>query len=450
MLINLYSGARAADDDGHRALLRAEYGQAELTASSWSLMPPAERNIRYRRGKKAVYSYKDGLSVLNGDAEWQRPGHFFKAAHEAFLYLSYQDQHNCERIGRFDWQGQQLAEFDSAGFQSYFGEQVVVLDQYSESRSWGVFDLQGQEWLRVPQRLGDCFTDSYLFFGPGNGADYEVYAVASRQRLGSLRVAGRLLTALQGRGGRLLVMDAEGIHQLDGLQLRLLHRFSQEVDLQDAEARAWQDENRLYLTFNHLGKNDSWLYGVPQQGGAPVEELHWNSGWRFSHAPYQVDYHVGSRNYLPLQRQGLLADDAALCWTPDEPLTPALFDADLSPQREVSQTPSATKGKHGYRLRIRDSSVNRAVRTAAFELGRLLGECCSGAFNSDWPQISDRKFDGHFAIDICCDETPSDFERDYLPGMLRYFREDGGLSPAGSRASLQPLELRWLPAGADN
>ena len=176
-----------------------------------------------------------------------------------------------------------------------------------------------------------------------------------------------------------------------------------------------------------------------------MEELHWSSGWRFSHAPYQVDYHVGSRNYLPLQRQGLLADDAALCWTPDEPLTPALFDADLSPQREVSQTPSATKGKHGYRLRIRDSSVNRAVRTAAFELGRLLGECCSGAFNSDWPQISDRKFDGHFAIDICCDETPSDFERDYLPGMLRYFREDGGLSPAGSRASLQPLELRWLP-----
>ena len=70
MLINLYSGARVADDDGHRSLLRAEHAQALLTASSWTLLPPAERDIEYRRGEKAVYSYKGGLSVVNGATEW--------------------------------------------------------------------------------------------------------------------------------------------------------------------------------------------------------------------------------------------------------------------------------------------------------------------------------------------------------------------------------------------
>lgn len=137
-----------------------------------------------------------------------------------------------------------------------------------------------------------------------------------------------------------------------------------------------------------------------------------------------------------------MGNGGLLVWKPGEALDSALLKEALSADRVVSEMPSQAKGKHGFHIKISDPSVNNAVRSAASEICRLIGESCSGAYNQA-EAVIDRKFDGHFLVEITSTEQPNDFERDYLPQIVEYHRDQGGLSPAGSRLTLQPPEIVW-------
>ncbi len=313
---------------------------------------------------------------------------------------------------------------------------------------WTIYDLAGVKVKEVvcsglssrPGRA--CFTDNLFFFREGEEPRYQIYDVSKRDLVSSVTVVGGLLGTLALPCGSVLLIDTEGVRRLDqagpmSAAPQTIHRFSTALDIDENDVTVWHDTKYAYIA-SSVDRNNQLLLAMSLTNSDPVQELRWSETWAIT----DQGGFVSGYNYLTLERKDLLADSAIMLWEPGEPLTEKLLHQEISPVVEVSQVASQAKGKHGYCITIQDSLTNRAVRSAVNELGYLLGTCCSGVYNRA-EEILDRSFDGKFHIEITTPVGPNDFEREFLFEYIKYFRYFGGLSPAGSKASLADPIVTW-------
>lgn len=451
MLINIV-GNFTFEQRGDAMLIGTEESAALICNGHARLVPPEPTFLRFSApGVTARVHYADGppTIVRHGDKEWH--------LHDVLLGGS--DAYGVASPGNerifivHDWSGDRLASLPKRLGPKHFGRAAIVMTDtytYPESEYTEIYRPDGELHARYTlQRHGAGrqelahFTDALAFLRTGNTpSTYQLFDLRSLQARGLLPVAGAILGVCALPDGSNLWVDAEGMHRLapqgQDPSPQTLHRFPEPLDVGQAKLLLWHDTQRIYAAIDHDRERQS-LIALPLDGvNATVQEMEWSDTWIIA---FQGGFLAG-QNYLQLKRKTLLADNAVVLWQPGDVLSPALLQTDASPVVEVSQTRSTVKGKHGYRLRIQDACPNRAIRCAALELGRLLGDTCKGAYQQG-DDVPDRKFDGCFTIDIATASAPTAFEQAFLPAYLAYYRDIGDLSPEGSRARLAPLAITW-------
>lgn len=461
MLINIVGNFKFEQRDD-ALFIGTEESAALVRNGQARLVPPELTYLRFSApGVTAHDHYADGPPVIvrHGGKEWpiQRPDVLLGGSDAYGVTLTKDSKGESERTVH-DWDGNRLAVLPSLLGPMHFGHAAMVFSDtfhHTDSQSAQVYRPDGKllarfalQWRGAGRQEPVHFTDALAFLRTDAGTStYQLFDLRSLQPCGLLPVATVVFGACALPDGGTLWVDAEGMHQLgpqgEGQDLRpqTLHRFAAPLDAEQAKLLLWHDAQHAYVAIDH-DRDHQTLLAAPLAGGDhAVQELHWSDTWAITwHGGF-----LGGQNYLSLKRKTLLADNALLVWGRGEPLSPALLQPDASPVAEVSQVRSTTKGKHGYRLRVEDTCSNRAIRSAALELGQRLGAACDGAYNQA-DEMLDRKFDGHFYIDITTASEPTAFEREFLPAYLGYFRDVGDLSPAGSRARLAPPEIIWTVA----
>lgn len=389
---------------------------------------------------------KTGSTIITSGKEWQTRD-LFVGGNETYCMLMSVDAEGNELYGIHDWSGNELGRLPLIVGNEYFASTWVALSKEKTSQ---LFSLQGEKLghlqamtVSVGRQQPIFFTERFALFKHALGSDYQIYDVSKWQLTATISTSEAVCGAVQSASGLTYLVDAQGIKQLnydgESATLETRHVFDTPLDIDQAKVRLWCDEQHLYVAINRDGENQV-LISVALKDAPEVQALSWS-------APWVINFHggfVGGYNYVTLRRDVLLSDNAVLLWKTGQPLSPELLNFDLSPVVEVSQATSSAKGKHGYRLRIEDTSPNRAIRSAAYELGRLLSESCSGAYNES-EEISDYEFDGQFHIEVTTSIAPDEFEEVFLPNYLRYFRTSGVLSPEGSKASLADPIITWNP-----
>ncbi|BCD85468.1 hypothetical protein PSm6_18750 [Pseudomonas solani] len=426
--------------------INTEESGAFVSATEAKLIPPAATYLRFSTSTVEVLnSYKeDGCTVIASGNEWHTRD-LFIGGDETYCVLRSVDAEGNKFYGVYDWSGSELGRLPFIVGDKYFASTWVALSQEKTSQ---FFTLQGEKLghlqaitVSVGRQQPIFFTECFALFKHAPGSDYQIYDVSKQQLTSTIRVSEAVCGVVQSASGLTYLVDAQGIKQLDydgeSATLEPRHIFDTPLDIDQAKVRLWCDEQHLYVAVNRDGESQV-LISVELKDIPEVQVLSWS-------APWVINFHggfVGGYNYVTLRRDVLLSDNAVLLWKTGQPLSPELLDFDLSPVVEVSQAASSVKGKHGYRLRIEDTSCNRAIRSAAYELGRVIGESCSGAYNQS-EAILDRKFDGQFHIEVTTSIAPNEFEQAFLPAYIQYFRKFGGLSPAGSKASLADPIITW-------
>lgn len=421
------------------------------------LTPRVDEYLKFTiAGNRVVGNFRkegDRNRITHAEGEWVSMQSFL-GGQLSYVFFNEEQLDGEDLYVARRWDGELIFQMPYYYAKRYLAPAAIAL---GDDKRWAVYDLAGTKLEEIAgvdrseRRWRPRFTDDLFFFRTTEEPTYQVYDVAQRAFTGSVTVVDGLVGVLALPGVGTLLVDAEGVKLLgssasnSGSALQMLHRFDTPMDADGNDFLGWHDATRAYMAFT------GWLQpqvllaiplgGVGQAGSSPAqaEELRWDTPWEITHRCGLVD----GLNYLTLQRKDLLAESALLMWRPGEPLAHALFEPHLSPVVRVTQPPSPRKGKHGYLIEIEDaSSTNRAVRSAAFELGRLLSESCSGPYNNA-QVIPDRQFDGQFHIDITCTAEPDELERGYLTDYIQYFRHWGGLSPAGSRAALADPVITW-------
>jgi hypothetical protein len=426
--------------------INTEESGALVSATEVKLVPPAATYLRFATSKAEVFNVyrKTGSTVITSGKEWYTRD-LFVGGNETYCMLMSVDSEGNEFYGVHDWSGNELGRLPLIIGDEYFASTWVALSKEKTSQ---LFSLQGEKLghlqaitVSVGRQQPIFFTERFALFKHALGSDYQIYDVSKQQLTSTISVSEAVCGVVQSASGLTYLVDAQGIKQLnydgESATLEPRHVFDTPLDIDQAKVRLWCDEQHLYVAINRDGESQA-LISVALKDTAEVQVLSWSAPWVIN---FQGGF-VGGYNYVTLRRDVLLSDNAVLLWKTGQPLSPELLDFDLSPVVEVSQATSSTKGKHGYRLRIEDTSCNRAIRSAAYELGRVIGESCSGAYNES-ETILDRKFDGQFHIEIATPVAPSEFEQAFLPAYIQYFRKFGGLSPAGSKASLAEPIITW-------
>ncbi|MBO9679394.1 MAG: hypothetical protein J7556_14225 [Acidovorax sp.] len=451
MLINIV-GNFTFEQRGDALFIGTEESAALICNGHARLAPPEPTFQRFSApGVTARVHYADGppTIVRHGDKEWHLHD-VLKGGSDAYGVAS---PRNERILIVHDWDGNRLASLPQRLGPMHFGRAAIVLTDtytYPQSEYTEIYRPDGELLARYTlQRHGAGrqelahFTDALAFLRTGNDpSTYQLFDLHSLQACGVLPVAGAILGVCALPDGSNLWVDAEGMHRLapqgQDQPPQTLHRFAEPLDVEQAKLLLWHDAQRVYAAIDQ-DRDRQTLIALPLEGaGTAVQELHWSDTWAIA---FQGGFLAG-QNYLQLKRKTLLADNAVVLWRPGDVLSPALLQTDASPVVEVSQTRSAARGKHGYRLRVEDPCPNRAIRCAALELGRLLGDTCEGAYQQG-DEVPDRKFDGCLSIDIATASAPTAFEQAFLPAYLAYYRDTGDLSPAGSRARLAPLAITW-------
>lgn len=450
MLVNIV-GNFVFEHRGDALFMGTEESAALVAGGQARLVPPEHSYVMFRApGVTAHVPYGDGLITIDhGGRQWTNRDWLLGGSEGYGVSRTKDAGGEYVRIVH-DWDGHPVATLPNLIGPRHFASKAMVFTNdklaqvYSpEGELIASFDLKGrgagiQPLAHFAEQRAFLRTESEV-------AACQVFDLQRLEVVATLRVAGAIFAMCPLSGGSLLVVDAEGLHRWDPASpdtLHLLHRFATALDAKEVKMLLWHDTQRAYVSIDHDHDRDRHsLLAVPLAGseGEPVQELHWSSAWATTiHGGF-----LAGLNYLSLRRKTLLADNAVMLWAPGEPLSPALFEPGAGTAVvEVAQVRSATKGKHGYRVRVQDDNPNRAVRLAALELGRLLGDACKGAYIQVDDPVDD-KFDGAFQVEIACAGEPSDFERGFLPAYLAYYRDVGQLRPAGSRARLS-LIVTWV------
>jgi hypothetical protein len=450
MLVNIIGNFTFEQRDND-LFIGTEESAALVADGQARLVPPEATYVKFRtQGVTARERYADDITTIDhGGRQWSSTD-LLRGGTEGYGVWRTEDADGKPTRMVRDWDGNPIATLPNLFGPGHFASKAMVFTNDDNAHVYSPqgaliasFVLKGrgagiQPLAHFAEQQAFLRTDS-------EAAAYQVFDLQRLEVIATLRVAHAIFATCSLAGGSILLVDAEGLQRWDPGSpdgLHLLHRFATALDANEVKMLLWHDGQRAYISIDHDHERDRHtLLALPlagSQGATPVQELHWSSAWATTiHGGF-----LAGHNYLSLKRKTLLADNAVLVWAPGEPLSPALFEpgADTAVVG-VEQVRSATKGKHGYRVRVEDSDSNRAVRLAALELGRLIGETCRGAYVLTDGAV-DRKFDGAFQVEIACACEPTDFEHGFLPAYLGYFRDVGQASPAGSKAHLS-LAVTW-------
>ncbi|MDQ7986250.1 hypothetical protein QYS36_15020 [Pseudomonas sp. G34] len=442
MIVNIL-GIFGVEDRGKELIFDSQESRIVVSDDEFRLVPEAQTYVKFAQDDvKVTSSYGDGtLSISGSDGEWTSK-HVFLGG--SLSYGFFNEKGDQDLYVARTWGGRVIFQIPYFHAENFFGSSAIALGNKDK---WSIFDLAGQCIQEVIcsglyVRIGRAhFTVKFFLFRRGEAAEYQIYDVKQQQFTASLYVIGAVFAVLYMPDGDFLLIDGEGIKRLkyDGAATKLetLHCFSLILTTSQADVVVWHDNSRVFVAINYEG-NHQLLFALPLQGEGEIEQFAWSNTWSIT----RLGGFRSGWNYLSLRRKDLLSDNAVMLWRENQPLNAQLLAYDLSRAVTVSQVTSATKGKHGYGITIEDTSSNRAVRTAALELGRLLSEACSGIYN-EADVILDRKFDGNFYIEFTTSDEPDNFERTFLLEYIKYFRYFGGLSPAGSKATLAEPILTW-------
>ncbi|UEG63240.1 hypothetical protein [Stutzerimonas chloritidismutans] len=314
----------------------------------------------------------------------------------------------------------------------------------SSDTEWRIFNMTGQVVFSIIRPASSNnrgvarFSKPLFFFPLSPGEEYEVYDVEAERATGVRRFNGVILAVQDLPDGSVLVVDFAGIQRFQlvdgGIEVSPVLTFESAVG-EETRVLTWVDDRNVYLAFDIYEAQSLLLLPL---NGEPSQWLPFPTEWRIDGGTY--GFKEGF-NILPLARRYHTFDRAQLIWTPEEMLSQDSFHLDISDNIEIEQTASAVKGKHGYCIRVRDKSVNRAIRSAASELSRLIHESCDHPLGWDG-NILDKKFDGQFRVEIYSADRPSEFEQRYLTKFVAEFREVLYFKPARSKASLA-VEVVW-------
>lgn len=447
MLVNIV-GSLIFEQRGDALFIGTEESAALVTDGQARLLPPEPTYVIFRApGVTAHMPYADHpITIDHGGRQWTSPDLLRGSAEGYGVWRTEDADGKPVRIVR-DWDGNPIAMLPNLIGPGHFVSKAMV---FTDDENAQVYSPQGELIASFAltgrgagiQTLAHFAEQRAFLRTDGDAAAYQVFDLQRLDVLATLRVAEAICAMCSLPDGSILLVDAEGLQRWDpGAPdtLHTLHRFATALDVKEVQLLLWHDLQHAYVSIDHDHERDRHtLLALSLTGskGAPVQELHWSSAWATTiHGGF-----LAGLNYLSLKRKTLLADNAVLVWAPGHPLSPELFAPGANTAVEVEQVRSSTKGKHGYRVRLEDDNPNRAVRMAALELGRLLGETCKGAYVQT-DEAVDRKFDGAFQVEIACAAEPSDFERGFLLAYLGFFR-GVGVSPAGSKASLS-LSVTW-------
>ncbi|MGL4317526.1 MAG: hypothetical protein ACRCTL_13050, partial [Pseudomonas sp.] len=373
---------------------------------------------------------------------------FMMGATDSYIMLSVKAEGDIDRhCVVMSPEGKEIFSLQKYPREWFCGNKYIVIGGKDE---WSVYSLDGEVVYSVPVSLhghatqkGSFCNRVFLFeLMEGRGC-YQIFDPVRGQPGPLLQFGLGLLGVLQLSDDRILAVDCEGwcivTMQHDQVAIGAKYRFDSSIILH--AATLWHDGHHAFIAIETRWKEGvQKIVSLSLDTGEATQQLNWEGEWFVgSRAGF-----VNGYNYLQLNRRQLLGNGGFLIWTSEDVLSLDLFREDLSEDLAVHELASPTKGKHGYRICIRDVSVNRAVRSAASELCRLIGESCSGLYN-EASGVIDRKFDGRFVIEICSPETPDEFERGYLSKIVEYHRYNGALSPAGGRLKLQDPEVIWYP-----
>lgn len=323
----------------------------------------------------------------------------------------------------------------------YIGDCHLALSSDTE---WRVFGMRGEVIFSIIRPRSDRnrgearFSKSLFFFPLGLGEEYEIYDVERERATGVRRFNGAILAVLELPDGSVLVVDYVGIQrfQIVSGEVEVSPMFAFESPLgEETRVLAWVDDRHAYFAFDIYEAQS--LLTLPLNG-EPVQRLLFPAEWRMDDGDY--GFKEGF-NILPLARRYHTFDRAKLIWAPEETLSQASFHLDISNDIETEQTASTVKGKHGYCIRVKDESVNKAIRSAASELSRIIHETCDHPLGWEG-NILDKKFDGQFRVEIHSPDKPSEFEQGYLVKFVGEFRDNLYFKPAKSKASLA-VEVVW-------
>lgn len=417
-----------------------------LRSSGAKLVEPREHYLRFCSPESKVFNtYKGGGSlVVTGSDEWSTED-LFVGGNEQYIVFRILGADGNKKYEIRNWSGSALAYLPFIVGEKYFASTWVA---FLEGKLARVFNLQGEEVdklevisFSVGLQRPIFFTEDFAVFKKSAGASYQVYDVINGRAVSSVDVDEAVFDVLQLNSGVIFIVDARGVkilqNNLEQFELTEIYRFDVPLAVRESKVHLWCDDACLYVSVNY-GGNRQVLVSLNVEAGFKSSMLAWTDPWIVN---AKGSFFMGY-NCLPLRRRELLSDNAILLWEAGRPLSEELLDADLSSAIIVTHEKSNAKGKHGYRLCVKDISCNRAIRSVAYELGRLLGESCIGPYNES-EEIKDRKFDGQFYINISASAEPNDYERVFLAAYIRHFRDFGGLSPAGSKAPLAEPVITW-------
>lgn len=323
----------------------------------------------------------------------------------------------------------------------HLSDHHLALSSHDE---WRILNMTGQVVFSIIRPASSNnrgvarFSKPLFFFPLTPGEEYEVYDVEGGGATGIRRFNGVILAVQDLPDGSVLVVDFAGIQRFQivdgGIEVSPVLTFESAVG-EETRVLAWVDDRNAYLAFDIYEAQSLLLLPL---NGEPSQWLPFPTEWRIDGGTY--GFKEGF-NILPLARRYHTFDRAQLIWAPEETLSQDSFHLDISDNIEIEQTASTVKGKHGYCIRVRDESVNKAIRSAASELSRLIHETCDHPLGWDG-NILDKKFDGQFRVEIYSLDRPSEFEQGYLTDFVAKFREALYFKPAKSKASLA-VEIAW-------
>lgn len=438
MLVNIL-GIPGVEVDGGIIALRSKEAGVAFDDGVWRLAPPIGRYQCYDvDGVKAYRLYNNGGSFVSARGFcWSRKDDFIGGSVWCALFFGKNEEGEYTYLA-CDWSGRELFSLPVNGHEWYISSSMLAVKGQG---GWDIYDMQGQVIGRVDGGSRALFCDSLFFFRGGRDEQYRIFDPSQQRLAGSIDCTAPLLGVHQLPGGDIVAVDCRGISLLERqggeVEIKRVFDFEHDLDYRYAKASIWRDDRKIYVAINKDYDNQC-LMAVDLYQLDNVEVLDWLNEWAIAG---RCGF-VAGMNYLSLKRRSLLADGAIVFWRPEQELSLDLLTPDISPSVQVSQTASEAKGKHGYRIEVKDESISRAVRTVALELGRLLGETCGGMYNQA-PAIIDKRFDGLFHVEIISPSAPDEYENSYLDKYLEFFRSEGGLSPAGSRGRMLTLEVIW-------